>query len=464
MKNGFKNFALIVAVFTSLSLARFVRAQSANYVLSTSASTCSVGASVVVSVRLKSLDIAANAVSGAVSFPVDTLAVVGLEKNNSLIQFWVQEPQYNNVSGTISFEGVIFNPGYQGNSGNVLDIRFRCRQTGLASIVMPSGFIMANDGQATNILTNLADTTVAINIQPIADTTKETGVVAGTKNPPRLSIESLVKQNTIPIVAFLFKLQGADEPDYYEVIIDDGTKEIWPTSKGSRYETKALSPGSHTISVRAIYANNYALFDSRKFIIEALKTPVIKDLPLEINADSVLAFEVDTAYPFANVKIDFQPLNGDGISSTTLATDKEGILKVNLLRAVSEGSYLVRATVLLDNQASSLPSVPAVLRVTPSATKQLQNTITAYLKIITLLAAIIIVLSASVFYVSDKIRRTRLNYVKQLDKSFTGLSQQSSKIIEHMDGVNGFNQTEAKSWSQLKGLIDRVKKTLNSKL
>jgi len=329
---------------------------------------------------------------------------------------------------------------------------------------MPSGFIMANDGQATNILTNLADTTVAINIQSAISTIKETGVVAGTKNPPRLSIEPLVKQNTIPIVAFLFKLQGADEPDYYEVIIDDGTKEIWPTSKGSRYETKALSPGSHTISVRAIYANNYELFDSRKFAIEALKTPVIKDLPSEINADSALAFEVDTAYPFAKVKIDFQPLNGNGISSTTLETDKEGVLRVNLLRAISEGSYLVRTTVLLDNQASSLPSVPAVLRVTPSVTKQLQNTITAYLKIITLLAAIIIVLSASVFYVSDKIRRTRLNYAKLLDKNFTDLTQQSSKIIEHMDGARGFNQTEAKSWLQLKGLIERVKKTLNSKL
>lgn len=128
-------------------------ATAATFGISPSVASRSVGESFTASVFVSSPDQSVNAVSGVVSFNRDLLEVVSVSKGNSVLGLWVQEPTFSNAQGTVSFEGVILNPGFQGAQGTILSITFRAKSSGAASVGVSSGSILANDGLGTNVAT-----------------------------------------------------------------------------------------------------------------------------------------------------------------------------------------------------------------------------------------------------------------------------------------------------------------------
>jgi hypothetical protein len=96
-----------------------------------------------------------NAVSGALTFPTDKLSVQGISKSGSIIKLWAEEPSFSNVSGTVKFEGVILNPGFSEAKGKVLSVTFQAKKEGNVSVILASGQVLANDGNATNVVRNL---------------------------------------------------------------------------------------------------------------------------------------------------------------------------------------------------------------------------------------------------------------------------------------------------------------------
>jgi len=459
MKNFYHHVFKILLTVTFLWIfCGAFNARAANFVISTTNPSCRVGNNISLEILLNSPEVAANAVQGTIKFSPNKLSLIDLNTKNSLVQFWVQEPIKNNTSGIISFEGVILNPGYLGRSGRILGLNFNCRQEGTAAITFSSGSILANDGKGTSILDNLAS--LNITVLPKAVVTDETGIISGTKASPKLILESLSKQATDPIVAFLFKLQGAEDPDYYEVTIDNGSKEVWPTSKSNRYETRVLPPGNHSIGVTANYKNNYSLSATKDFTIEPLVLPIINGLPLSISAEDNLEIEIITEYPSSNVKIEGQSLKGGEPIVTILTTDKNGSLKTNLKGLLTEGSYLIKAKVFLDNLASSYYTTPAVLQVEPSPLKQIQALAANYLRIIVMLAATAIVLFTLIFYILERNRRYHLMYDKKIDSSFMKMDEEGKKIIEMSDGLEGFSKEETKTLNQFRVLATRIKHLL----
>lgn len=111
-----------------------------------------VGSTVAVSVFVSSADKAMNAAAGEISFPKDKLEVASLSTSGSIFNFWVENPKFVNSTGQVSFEGVVFDPGYKGSSGRILTIHFRIKDAGSAPITFTSASVLANDGAATNIL------------------------------------------------------------------------------------------------------------------------------------------------------------------------------------------------------------------------------------------------------------------------------------------------------------------------
>ncbi len=114
----------------------------------------SVGSIITVSVLTGSDVTALNAVSGVVAFPNDMLEVVSINKSQSIVSLWVQEPFFSNAAGTINFEGIILNPGYTGANGKVINVNFKVKSTGVASLSFNAGSILANDGSGTEILSS----------------------------------------------------------------------------------------------------------------------------------------------------------------------------------------------------------------------------------------------------------------------------------------------------------------------
>jgi len=121
--------------------------------------------------------------------------VVSLSKTGSIINLWVQEPRFSNADGTISLEGLAFNPAYQGSTGKILTVNLIAAAPGETVLTLASGSVLANDGSGTNILGDMTGATFNIS-RPAAFGTVGTTAEGGAKTvspaslPPAPQIES----------------------------------------------------------------------------------------------------------------------------------------------------------------------------------------------------------------------------------------------------------------------------------
>lgn len=135
---------------------------AADMYFSPSSGTYGTDQTIAVGVYVSSADQSMNAVSGTISFPKDKMEVVSLSKAGSILSLWVQEPSYSNSAGTITFEGIVFNPGFTGSAGKIISVNFRVKAGGSATVNFSSGSVLANDGQGTNILKNLRSANLSL--------------------------------------------------------------------------------------------------------------------------------------------------------------------------------------------------------------------------------------------------------------------------------------------------------------
>ena len=150
-KIGKISFVLIL-LLTAFSV------QAASFSFS-SINSPAVGSTFAVNVYITSNQ-AVNAVSGIISYPWDKLAVVSVSRTKSVVNLWTTEPIV--TRDRISFEGIVLNPGFQGERGQVLQITFRAKQTGTASLKFEEGSILANDGRASNLLVALGSANFSV--------------------------------------------------------------------------------------------------------------------------------------------------------------------------------------------------------------------------------------------------------------------------------------------------------------
>lgn len=153
----------VLCVFLFACFSWVVSAQSveaASLYVSPATGSYAVGKTFTVNVMVSTPDQAANAYSGTVTYPSDTLEMTGLGKSGSVVSLLVQEPSSNATRAT--FEGVTFNPGYKGGAGRIISLTFKAKKAGSAVVRVSTGSILANDGEGTNILTGLGTATFTI--------------------------------------------------------------------------------------------------------------------------------------------------------------------------------------------------------------------------------------------------------------------------------------------------------------
>jgi len=128
------------------------KAYSANLSVLPHSTNVSVGNIVSVNVSVNTEGKIINNAEASVQFPTEMLEVVSITKGSSIFTLWVEEPNFSNNLGKISFNGGVPNPGYTGVKGNILSITFRAKKEGNASIIFTDGAVRENDGLGTNIL------------------------------------------------------------------------------------------------------------------------------------------------------------------------------------------------------------------------------------------------------------------------------------------------------------------------
>jgi hypothetical protein len=108
-------------------------------------------------IKIDSEDTGVNAAQGTISFNKETLQVVSIDKANSVFNFWLQEPAYDNSTGEITFIGGS-TAGFIGKALQAVKITFKARGSGQSYLIFTDGAITASDGSGTNLLSGLKGT------------------------------------------------------------------------------------------------------------------------------------------------------------------------------------------------------------------------------------------------------------------------------------------------------------------
>lgn len=137
---------------------------SETFLLTPPAKAVTVGESFSVTVSVASSAQAINAVSGVIQIG-GSASINSINKQGSIIDFWTTEPV--TVGNQVRFEGIVLNPGYQGQGGKLFTLTFSARKEGLITLSFSDGAILANDGLGSNIIDGLAVRSVRINPAPL---------------------------------------------------------------------------------------------------------------------------------------------------------------------------------------------------------------------------------------------------------------------------------------------------------
>lgn len=180
----------IIITFSAVVFLSFVAlpAKAAVFQLLTDKETAAIGDSLTITVIIDSEGTGINAAEATLQFPNNILEATEISKENSIFNFWLEEPSFSNEDGLVNFIGGS-SSGFSGRSLHLININFNVRGSGQGEIVFLDGAAAASDGSGTNVLTEMRGVTV--NILPI------TGVLPGITPSPVPPVE-IIERPAVP--------------------------------------------------------------------------------------------------------------------------------------------------------------------------------------------------------------------------------------------------------------------------
>ena len=388
-----KFLAVSIFAYAALSFPVIAAAASSLY-FSPASGTYSVGSAFTVSINVSSPDQAMNAAQATIDFPKDVLSVSSLSKSGSIINFWVEEPTFDNGTGKIRMEGVALNPGFIGRNGKILQITFKPKAEGNANLTFTSSSVLANDGLGSNILTQIGNAKYVIEPQinaPRLPSAEARFIVTSLDGMP---------VNT-PSPRLKFEVKNFDSPiDHYEIRIDSGDFMSWQDDGNHIYTTPQIGPGKHVITVRAYYGSDKFLESSTEITINALVTPEFLDIPQQLRDGDILVIR-GTTLPGLKVKISLQK-DGEEPVTETVISGLNGDFTLIYKKPVSAGAYNIWAETEDEKGLRSASTAKYQIPVQESTASRYQMIFGNILLVIILLVILILLIA-----ISYKVKSTR---------------------------------------------------------
>jgi hypothetical protein len=246
-----------------------IPAFAASYDIAPSSATVRVGDTVSLRVSAAS-DSSLNALSGTLSFPSDPLAVTGVSKTGSIVTLWVQDPSFSNKDGTVSWSGVVPNPGYIGDAGRVLTVTFKALRTGTATVAVNDGSILANDGEGTELYKSSGTATITILPRGEAPASAAPATPVLDATPPEWVLLTFPEGTTTAIARLktVFEARDAGGMKEYRMYIDDHLTVVLSAAKGRQsYQLPEMLPGTHILAIGAVDTSDNVATSSATFTI-----------------------------------------------------------------------------------------------------------------------------------------------------------------------------------------------------
>lgn len=115
-----------------------------------------VGDTFLANININNAD-AINSVGGNLIVPENTLEIIEILPDDSLIDLWAIEPKITGVSNTVLFGGGILREGGFVGAGNIFTVKMQALASGNATISLKDPEMLAHDGTGTNLLTQKKD-------------------------------------------------------------------------------------------------------------------------------------------------------------------------------------------------------------------------------------------------------------------------------------------------------------------
>ncbi|MBU1046499.1 hypothetical protein KKH36_01820 [Patescibacteria group bacterium] len=125
-----------------------------------------IGQEFYIDVKVNSQDEFINAVQSTISFPSNMIEIIGTDKQNSIFNFWINEPDASADKSEITFIGGSAK-GISGDSLQILRIKCKSVGTGIAEINISESVVTANDGKGTNILSTIEKIKINVGTETI---------------------------------------------------------------------------------------------------------------------------------------------------------------------------------------------------------------------------------------------------------------------------------------------------------
>ena len=190
---------IIFSALLGLSfLFSFARAHAATIFMVPQSAKAGVGDTVTIGVKIDGEGAAFNGAQATIRFPKETLQVSSLNKSGSAFSFWLEDPNFSNTDGVISFIGGT--PyGVSGNSVNILEITFTTKGSGNAELSFGDAAITASDGSGTNILSKISGAVIAVSPTRVApqiqQITRTPAPAQGLPVKPNINIPLYAEEN-----------------------------------------------------------------------------------------------------------------------------------------------------------------------------------------------------------------------------------------------------------------------------
>lgn len=251
-----------VAIFALIFISGVHTIFAANIILSPLNVSTKVGKTFSVDVLVSSNKDPINAVSGLITFPADVVSVTTISKSGSFVSLWAEEPSFSNTAGSVTFEGVALNPGFSGVTGKVITVTFKAKQAGNINILVKSGSVLANDGNATNVLGTTAGAFVIID-----EDTKTVTPPTSINTKEVVSVDTPVNTGSTPVIT------SSTYPD----------SKKWYSSREASFEWAVPST---VVAVRTLYSDKETSSPSKVY------DPPITNRSFTTDSDGVMYMHV----------------------------------------------------------------------------------------------------------------------------------------------------------------------------
>ena len=266
-----------------------------------------------------------------------------------------------------------------------------------------------------------------------------------------------------PRMSFIFDaVDAVSGVEDYEIQIDGGEFTPWKDDGSHIYKVDNLTPGQHTMVVRAYDKAGNFIVDSIQFVVASVDVPVITDYPEVLPSGNILVLR-GVALPESTVTIHIKQ-KGEEVEMFDVPADETGSFTYIAAEKPEDGIYQVWAVATDVRGAISDESETVTIAVQPSGFLKIGSLAISWLSIIIPLIALILLAILFILYMIKHViafrKKIRDEATEAEEVLHEAITQLHFALAEHVKKLENARKRRALTKEEQK-LVDDLNKKLD---